>query len=152
MNISTMKNMTVTPSDNHANSPITTFLENELESDFVARFGNRYTNRYTNSRRVAHKGRRIATRVESLLWYLHRNKVDKSPLGSNSDDANAKGSCSKRTANNTNMNMVFGSRPPMHTLFVLEEKLHSLLLPRKARMFRTPSPPASVVLLRTFLR
>jgi hypothetical protein len=97
------------------------------------------------SRGVAHKGRRIATRIESLLRYLHRNKVDKSPLGS--DDA--EGSRSKRSVDNTNINIVFGSRPPMHTLFVLEEKLHGLLLPPQAR---TPSPPASVVLLRNFLR
>jgi len=97
------------------------------------------------SRRVAYKGRRIATRIESLLRYLHKNKVDKNPLGS--DDA--EGSRSKRSIDNTNLNVVFGSRPPMHTLFVLEEKLHGLLLPPKPR---TQSPPASVVLLRTFLR
>jgi len=97
------------------------------------------------SRRVAYKGRRIATRIESLLRYLHKNKVDKNPLGS--DDA--EGSRSKRSIDNTNLNVVFGSRPPMHTLFVLEEKLHGLLLPPKPR---TQFPPASVVLLRTFLR
>jgi hypothetical protein len=46
------------------------------------------------------------------------------------------------------MNTVFGSRAPRHTIFVPEGTLHDLLLPRS----KASSPPASVVLLRTFLR
>jgi len=97
------------------------------------------------SRRTAQHGQRVATQIESLLRYLHKNKVDKSPLG-NSEDG--KGPRSKRTIDNTSMNTVFGSRAPRHTIFVPEGTLHDLLLPRS----KASSPPASVVLLRTFLR
>mmetsp|Transcript_4427 Transcript_4427/g.11434 ORF Transcript_4427/g.11434 Transcript_4427/m.11434 type:complete len:431 (-) Transcript_4427:565-1857(-) len=91
------------------------------------------------SRTVPHQGRRIATRTESLLRYLHRNKVDASPLGGNA----------KQSIDNTNIAMVFGSRPPRHTLFVPEDVLYDLLQPPSPK---APAPPASVVLLRTFLR
>lgn len=111
------------------------------------------------SRRVPHQGRRIATRIESLLRYLHKNKVDKSPLGDSCDDKSSSSNSSsdsrfksKRSVDNTNMNSAFGSRPPRHTLFVMEDTLHDLLMPRPQSESKAPSPPASVVLLRAFLR
>jgi len=115
------------------------------------------------SRSVPHQGRRMATRIESLLRYLHRNKVDKSPLGSGNEEhkgtapssssrstfSNNSSKNGKYSVDNHNMNAVFGSRPPRHTLFVPEEKLHSLLLPKHTMV---AAPPASVILLRNFLR
>ena len=100
------------------------------------------------SRSVPHLGRRVATRIESLLRYLNKNKVDKSPL---SDKSNANGAPpSKHSVDNTNMNSVFGSRPPKNTVFVQEETLHSLLMLKLNN--NAPSPPPSVLLLRNFLR
>ena len=92
------------------------------------------------SRRVAVDNKRQATRIESLLRYLHKKPFDKSPLGSSSK---------KRTVDNTNMNAVFGSKPPRHTLFVDENKLHNLLVQKTEA---PDSPPASVLLLRLFLK
>ena len=101
------------------------------------------------SRSVPQGGRRVATRIESLLRYLNKNKVHKSPLA---ERKTAKGlsPSSKRCVDNNNMNAVFGNRRPKHTLFVPEESIHSLLmLPLNKN---APSTPASIILLRNFLR
>lgn len=101
------------------------------------------------SRSVPHQGRRIATRIESLLRYLNKNNVDKSPLGDRSTPKGAS-SASKYSVDNTNMNAVFGHRPPRHTMFVPEEAIHSLLMLKLNK--NAPSPPPSVILLRNFLQ
>lgn len=100
------------------------------------------------SRSVPHQGRRIATRIESLLRYLNNNKVDKCPLGHRSTPKGTP--ASKYSVDNKNMNAVFGHRPPRHTIFVPEETLHSLLMLKLNK--NAPSPPPSVILLRNFLR
>ncbi len=100
------------------------------------------------SRSVPHQGRRIATRIESLLRYLNKNNVDKSPLGDKSTPMGTP--ASKYSVDNKNMNAVFGHRPPRHTVFVPEETLHSLLMLKLNK--KAPSPPPSVILLRNFLR
>lgn len=101
------------------------------------------------SRSVPHNGRRVATRIESLLRYLNKNKVHKSPLGDRRNGKSVSPS-SKRCVDNNNMNSVFGSRAPRHTIFVPEESLHSLLMLKLNT--NAPSPPPSVILLRNFLR
>ena len=114
------------------------------------------------SRSVPHRGRRIATRIESLLRYLHRNTVDTSPLGGggNNNNNNNNKNTKRRIIDNSNIAMVFGSRPPRHTLFVPEDELYELLQPpppppppqQQQQHPKAGAPPASVVLLRAFLR
>lgn len=109
------------------------------------------------SRSIPHNGRRIATRIESLLRYLNKNRVDKSPLGrgcngnSSSSDSNTN---NRRSViiDNTNMNSIFGRRPPKHTIFVSEQELYSLLTMPLFPNVPSSSPPASVLLLRAFLQ
>ena len=76
------------------------------------------------------------TTIEALLRHQNKNRIDTSPLG-------AQKSC----VNNDNLRDVFGQKPPVYTVFVLESELYEL--------FQTKldgSIPASVVLLRHYLK
>eukprot|EP00531_Pseudo-nitzschia_arenysensis_P002087 CAMPEP_0116136790 /NCGR_PEP_ID=MMETSP0329-20121206/11917_1 /TAXON_ID=697910 /ORGANISM="Pseudo-nitzschia arenysensis, Strain B593" /LENGTH=541 /DNA_ID=CAMNT_0003631691 /DNA_START=392 /DNA_END=2017 /DNA_ORIENTATION=- len=78
------------------------------------------------------------TTLESLLRHQNKGRVHLSPLG-------AQGG--KHSVNNQNLRIVFGSKPPVYTVFCMESELYEL--------FQTKldgSIPASVALLRHYLR
>jgi len=101
------------------------------------------------SRRVAAHGTRTATRIESLLRYINKNRVDQTPLGGDGGPGQT-----KRTIDNSNVNSIFGRGPPRNTVFVSEDELYNLLSPlaEMAVEGRAKSVPASVLLMRHFLR
>jgi len=76
--------------------------------------------------------------IESLLRHQNKNRVDATPLG-------ALGG--KSCVSNKNLRAVFGSKPPVYTVFVLESELYELFQNKL-----DGSIPASVVLLRHYLR
>ena len=78
------------------------------------------------------------TTIESLLRHQNKNRVDPSPLG-------AQGG--KSAVSNDNLKFVFGSKPPVYTVFVLESDLYELFQDKL-----DGSIPASVVLLRHYLK
>jgi hypothetical protein len=78
------------------------------------------------------------TTIESLLRHQNKNRVDPSPLG-------AQGG--KSAVSNDNLKFVFGSKPPVYTVFVLESDLYELFQKKL-----DGSIPASVVLLRHYLK
>jgi hypothetical protein len=78
------------------------------------------------------------TTIESLLRHQNKNRVDPSPLG-------AQGG--KSAVSNDNIKFVFGSKPPVYTVFVLESDLYELFQNKL-----DGSIPASVVLLRHYLK
>lgn len=78
------------------------------------------------------------TTIESLLHHQNKGRVHLSPLG-------AQGG--KHSISNKNLRSVFGSKPPVHTVFCMESDL--------LRLFQTKldgTIPASVALLRYYLR
>lgn len=78
------------------------------------------------------------TTLESLLRHQNKGRVHLSPLG-------AQGG--KHSVNNQNLRIIFGSKPPVYTVFCMESELYEL--------FQTKldgSIPASVALLRHYLR
>mmetsp|Transcript_12382 Transcript_12382/g.13767 ORF Transcript_12382/g.13767 Transcript_12382/m.13767 type:complete len:263 (-) Transcript_12382:387-1175(-) len=118
------------------------------------------------SRSIPHHGKRQATRIESLLHYLNKQSVDKSPLGKNQNNpsttAEGGGGTSSTViipyrVDNTNMNAIYGRTPPKSTVFVPEHKLYQLLSPPSQQpppppQRQPPQKPASLVLLKLFLQ
>lgn len=78
------------------------------------------------------------TTIESLLHHQNKGRVHLSPLG-------AQGG--KHSINNENMRTVFGSKPPVRTVFCLESDLFQLFQNKLDGTI-----PASVALLRHYLR
>lgn len=101
-----------------------------------------------HSRRVPVNGKRKATRIESLLRYLNKSRVDGTPLGPSKEYC----------IDNTNINAVFGDSAPKDTLMVAEDELYDLLAPTpntttvKGQTRALPPVPASIVLMRKFLQ
>jgi hypothetical protein len=75
--------------------------------------------------------------IESLLKHQNKNRVHESPLG-------AQGG--KHSVDNKNMRTIFGSKPPVFTIFCTESELFELFQNKL-----DGSIPASVVLLRRYL-
>lgn len=75
--------------------------------------------------------------IESLLKHQNKNRIHESPLG-------AQGG--KHSVNNKNMRTIFGSKPPVFTIFCTESELFELFQNKL-----DGSIPASVVLLRRYL-
>jgi len=77
------------------------------------------------------------TTIESLLKHQNKGRVHLSPLG-------AQGG--KHSVNNENLRAVFGSKPPIYTVFCMESELYELF---QSKLDGTI--PASVALLRHYL-
>eukprot|EP00536_Pseudo-nitzschia_multiseries_P004533 jgi/Psemu1/323515/estExt_fgenesh1_pg.C_750027 len=80
------------------------------------------------------------TTIESILRHQNKGRVDVSPLGPH-------GGNSRSSVTNQNLKAVFGSKPPVYTVFCLESELYELFQSRL-----DGSIPASVALLRHYLR
>lgn len=95
---------------------------------------------------IGHRRRGRATSptstVESLLRHQNKGRVDASPLGGEAARTKKHGGI-----DNGNLNAVFGDKPPVCTVMILESDLYELFQNQL-----NGSTPASIVLLRRFLR
>jgi len=82
------------------------------------------------------------TTLESLLQHQNKGRVHLSPLGK----SNLGGKDSKHAVTNNNLRTVFGSKPPVFTVFQLESQVFELFQQRL-----DGTVPASVALLRHYL-
>ena len=89
-----------------------------------------------------------ATTIESLLRHQNGNRVDETPVAPRSRRGR-EGNGEKNLAvavSNRNLKAVFGSKPPVRTVFVREDELYELFRDRL-----DGSAPASVILLQRYL-
>jgi hypothetical protein len=88
------------------------------------------------------KASKSSSTIESVLKHQNKGRVDRSPLGGELAKKNKQGGI-----DNGNLNAVFGDRPPVTTVMVMESDLFELF---QSELDGTN--PASIVLLRRYLK